>query len=57
MPARHIHAPQAAPAEVLAAAGVRMGRDYPFPIVEHAFARRRFLETARKHLRAGTPIG
>ena len=32
----------------LAAANV--GRNYPRPIVDHAAARRRFLETAKKHL-------
>jgi deoxyribodipyrimidine photo-lyase len=50
LPARHIHAPHAAPPAVLAAAGVRMGHDYPAPVVEHGFARRRFLEIAKKHL-------
>ena len=56
LPARYIHAPHAAPAAVLAEAGV--GRhDYPPPIVEHAFARQRFIETARKHLGPGQAIG
>jgi len=50
LPARYIHAPQAAPAAVLAEAGVRVGHDYPAPIVEHALARQRFIEIARKHL-------
>jgi deoxyribodipyrimidine photo-lyase len=50
LPARYIHAPQAAPGAVLAEAGVRVGHDYPAPIVEHAFARQRFGEIARKHL-------
>jgi deoxyribodipyrimidine photo-lyase len=50
LPARHIHAPHAAPPAVLAAAGVRMGHDYPAPVVEHGFARRRFIEIAKKHL-------
>jgi deoxyribodipyrimidine photo-lyase len=49
LPARYIHAPHTAPAAVLAAAGI--GKlDYPVPIVEHAFARQRFIEIARKHL-------
>lgn len=39
LPAPHIHAPWTAPAEVLAAAGVRLGEDYPRPIVDHAVAR------------------
>jgi deoxyribodipyrimidine photo-lyase len=50
MPAKHIHAPWEAPADVLAAAGVKPGSNYPKPIVEHAAARQRFLETAKSHL-------
>ncbi len=56
LPARYIHAPHAAPAAVLAEAGV--GRhDYAPPIIEHAFARQRFIETARKHLGPGQAMG
>ena len=54
LPARHIHAPWRAPSAVLAAAGVRLGSDpgsnYPAPVVDHDFARRRFLDTAKRHL-------
>jgi deoxyribodipyrimidine photo-lyase len=50
MPAKYIHAPWTAPADVLAAADVRLGENYPRPIVEHAAARQRFLDTAKKHL-------
>jgi deoxyribodipyrimidine photo-lyase len=50
MPSRHIHAPWLAPADVLAAAGVRPGSNYPVPIIDHDLARRRFLDTARRHL-------
>jgi deoxyribodipyrimidine photo-lyase len=50
LPARHIHAPWLAPQEVLAAAGVRLGANYPRPVVDHAAARHRFLATAKKHL-------
>jgi deoxyribodipyrimidine photo-lyase len=32
-----------APADELRAAGVTLGRDYPEPIVDHAFARKRAL--------------
>lgn len=41
LPAEHIQAPWEAPAEVLAAAGVNLGRggNYPGPIVDHATAR------------------
>lgn len=41
LPDMFIHRPAAAPAEVLAAAGVRMGETYPRPIVDHGLARRR----------------
>ena len=51
MPARHVHAPWLASAAVLAAAGVRLGRTYPQPVVDHAQARARFLETAKVFLR------
>ena len=50
LPAKHIHAPWQAPPEILAAAGVRLGANYPQPIVDHAFARQRFLDTAKRHL-------
>jgi deoxyribodipyrimidine photo-lyase len=37
--AKHIHEPWTAPAEALAAAGVRLGETWPRPIVDHAEAR------------------
>jgi deoxyribodipyrimidine photo-lyase len=43
VPDRWIHEPQAAPGDVLAAAGVRLGETYPRPIVDHIQARRRAL--------------
>jgi deoxyribodipyrimidine photo-lyase len=52
LPARHIHAPFAAPASVLEAAGVTLGDSYPEPVVDHKQARERFLELAKAHLRA-----
>ena len=39
LPDRWIHRPFEAPADALAQAGVRLGRDYPKPIVDHARAR------------------
>ncbi len=39
----HIHAPWLAPRESIQRAGVELGRDYPLPVVEHDFARRRAL--------------
>jgi deoxyribodipyrimidine photo-lyase len=52
LPPRFIHAPWSAPPAVLEAAGVRLGRDYPTPIVEHDAARRRALR-AYSILRTG----
>jgi deoxyribodipyrimidine photo-lyase len=39
LPAKSIHAPWLAPADVLASAGVTIGSSYPVPIVDHAKAR------------------
>lgn len=52
MPSEHIHAPWEAPAAVLAAAGVRLGENYPRPLVDHAEARAGAL-AAFKQLRGG----
>lgn len=43
LPADVIHAPWQAPKLVLEAAGVRLGRSYPMPMVDHAAARQRAL--------------
>ena len=51
LPNRYIHRPWEAPARVLEEAGVRLGQDYPHPVVDHSRARDRFLEVARNHLR------
>ncbi len=51
VPTRYIHAPWTAPAGVLEQAGVRLGRDYPEPIVDHSEARGRFLHVAERHLK------
>jgi len=47
LPAKWIHAPWTAPAEVLARAGVRLGQAYPKPVVDHAEARDRALEALK----------
>ena len=49
LPARFIHRPWQAPDDVLARAGVQLGRSYPRPVVEHRFARERYLSTAARH--------
>jgi deoxyribodipyrimidine photo-lyase len=48
LPAKHIHMPHRAPAEVLGAAGVELGENYPEPIVSHAIAREVALEAFQK---------
>ena len=50
LPAKYIHAPWDAPAGIMTAAHVRLGGNYPQRIVDHDMARKRFLETAKKHL-------
>lgn len=44
VPSKWIHKPGKAPQEVLDAAGVELGKNYPKPIVDHDFARKRALE-------------
>ena len=41
LPSEWIHQPWAAPASVLSAAGVRLGRNYPRPVVDHRAAAER----------------
>ena len=43
VPDEFIHCPFDAPSEILARAGVKLGQNYPKPIVEHNFARQRAL--------------
>lgn len=44
LPDKYIHFPADAPSEILAAAGVVLGKTYPQPIVEHALGRQRALD-------------
>lgn len=44
LPDADIHAPWEAPPMILAQAGIVLGRDYPFPLVDHAAARNRALQ-------------
>jgi deoxyribodipyrimidine photo-lyase len=53
LPTEWIHQPDQAPSEVLKVAGVKLGRDYPEPIVSHAIAREVALE-AFAQIRRGT---
>jgi deoxyribodipyrimidine photo-lyase len=43
LPPQFIHRPWEAPSEVLARAGITLGREYPRPIVDHQMARERAL--------------
>jgi deoxyribodipyrimidine photo-lyase len=54
LPSRWIHNPWEAPEEVLAAAGVTLGKHYPGPVVEHAVARQRAL-AAYGEIRRASP--
>ncbi|MEK4762475.1 deoxyribodipyrimidine photo-lyase [Viridibacillus sp. FSL E2-0187] len=44
LPQKFIHKPWEASKEILALAHLELGKDYPFPIVEHNFARKRALQ-------------
>jgi deoxyribodipyrimidine photo-lyase len=44
LPGKWLHKPWQAPAEILDRAGLRMGRDYPEPVVSHPIAREVALE-------------
>jgi deoxyribodipyrimidine photo-lyase len=46
LPAKWIHRPAEAPADVLKSAGLTMGKDYPLPIVDLGLSRTRALEAA-----------
>jgi deoxyribodipyrimidine photo-lyase len=52
LPDNVIHQPWEAPADVLANAGITLGRDYPHPIIDHNAARRRAL-AAFDQMKAG----
>ena len=47
LPDRWLHAPWAAPAKVLADAGVTLGKTYPEPLIDLAEGRRRALDAYR----------
>jgi deoxyribodipyrimidine photo-lyase len=51
MPSKYIHRPWETPPQLLAEAGVSLGKNYPLPVVDHALARARFLELAKRSLR------
>jgi deoxyribodipyrimidine photo-lyase len=45
LPSQWIHRPWLAPAAALKTAGVELGKTYPFPLLDHATARKRALHT------------
>jgi deoxyribodipyrimidine photo-lyase len=47
LPAFWIHRPWQAPAEVLAEANVALGKNYPYPLVDHPAARERALDAVK----------
>ena len=53
LPTEWIHKPDKAPPEILQAAGVELGRNYPEPVVRHAIAREVALE-AFARIKPGT---
>jgi deoxyribodipyrimidine photo-lyase len=55
LPAKWIHRPFEAPDAVLAQAGVRLGADYPRPVVALGEGRDRFLATAKAHFGSEKP--
>ncbi len=54
LPDEWIHEPWRAPPSVLHEAGIRLGVDYPFPIVDHGLARQRALQALA--LSKGAPL-
>jgi deoxyribodipyrimidine photo-lyase len=48
VPTRYIHTPWEMPEETAGAAGVKIGKEYPLPIVDHALQRERALEMYRR---------
>lgn len=53
MPAKHIHCPWEAPDTALEEAGVKLGDNYPRPVVDHKAARQLYLDAAGAHLKGG----
>lgn len=50
--AKYVHAPATAPNDLLRRAGIVLGETYPFPIVSHELARKRFLALAATTIKA-----
>jgi deoxyribodipyrimidine photo-lyase len=48
LPDRYLHAPWTAPPDARETAGIRLGEDYPAPLVDHSNARERALEAYQR---------
>ena len=55
LPDRYLHQPWAAPPLELEAAGIRLGRDYPQPLLDLAEGRRRALDVYARTVREAAP--
>jgi hypothetical protein len=53
MPNKYLHRPFDAPESVLSAAGIRLGKTYPLPIVNHDAARQRAQQSSRDNALSG----
>lgn len=51
LPDKYIHAPWEAPGEVLKQAGLVLGKDYPYPVVDHGVARDKALSVYKNDIR------
>lgn len=51
LPTKYIHAPWEAPDLILLSSKIKLGKDYPEPIVNHPEARKRFLAAAKAALK------
>jgi deoxyribodipyrimidine photo-lyase len=58
LPVKFIHEPWKAPADVLQQAGIELGKDYPYPLVEHGEARAAALEALQymKNIKAAKEL-
>jgi deoxyribodipyrimidine photo-lyase len=54
LPTPYIHRPWEAPKELLIRANIQLGKDYPWPIIDHAYARERALR-AYDHVKTKQP--
>ena len=56
LPNKYIHQPWSASATLLDEAGIQLGKDYPKPMIDHAFARQRALNAYKKLISGLCPL-